>query len=113
MYWRVHWSLSSKKPYPSCESAAIEVTEFQELWRPLNIIHRIRILPVGNVIEPTAQRPKKSQRVKSLFNVRIERQIHWEPVHPGRQHQLLLLIDNDEGEPIPNLKRIGEIKTLD
>ncbi len=62
---------TSQKADAGGEGALIEIAESQELRGTYDVVDCVRILVVGDVVEASAQRPIKTEGVKSFFQMKV------------------------------------------
>src|SRR5216683_4137576 len=103
---------SSQEPDSGSEGATVKGAEGEKLRRVLVVVHDVWILMVGDVVESAAQRPIKTQCVKSLLQMQVQGEVVWKAMGPGRLDHLLLLVDHGEGKSGAGLERVAGVEAF-
>ena len=93
--------LASQKSDSRRERPPVKIAESEELRRVDVVIHRKGVLPVGNVVKTSTQRPVKSGCMETFLQVEVQREVRRKTVASGRFNDLLLIIDRAE-KPTPD-----------
>src|SRR5579872_337449 len=73
-----------------------------------DVVDDIRVAAPGDVVEAPAHRQIVAHQVKTLFKLRVQREVVGITFGAGRADELLLRVEQAEGESGAGLDRVGE-----
>src|SRR6266576_2185850 len=78
----------------------------------MSLLTSVQFFAAGDVVKASTDSPVVAEGVKSLFNMRVQREPRREAARAGGLDELLLIVDDVEGKSGPDLGGIGEIEAF-